>query len=107
MKQDKMKENLIIFAKLFLVMGILWACEILSQLVDNSMFSLFFGILNISRGSFMFIIFILKTSVINGLKKLVQSKSNQDPIASEYSSRWGRSKKNRRKTETSLCVTEL
>ena len=101
-----MKENLLIFTKLFLVMGILWAFEIVSHYIDSRMFSLVFGILNISRGSFMFIIFILKTSVLQGLKKLFQFKPNQYPMVSDYTSLW-RSRNKRGKTSTTSCVAEF
>ena len=93
----KMKENVLIFTKLFLVMGILWGFEILSFHVHSHLFTLIFGILNISRGSFMFIIFILKSSVFSGLKKLVHPQPNPEDMLT-YSRGM--------KTETSVCDTE-
>eukprot|EP00092_Neocalanus_flemingeri_P104693 GFUD01134129.1.p1 GENE.GFUD01134129.1~~GFUD01134129.1.p1 ORF type:complete len:251 (-),score=56.59 GFUD01134129.1:105-758(-) len=103
-KKNKMRENLTIFTKMFLVMGNLWVFELVSHHVDSHLFSFVFGILNLSRGSFMFIIFILKTSVLNPLKKLFESKQNNDSLMSEYSS-CQRSKTS--KTEISFCDTEL
>ena len=105
-KFNKLKENISVFTKLFLVMGILWVFEILSLHVHNPLFSLVFGILNISRGSFMFIIFILKTSVLNGLNKLFQSKPIPEENISHNSSRW-RSRARGRTYEASVCDTEL
>ena len=105
-KFNKLKENISVFTKLFLVMGILWVFEILSLHVHNPLFSLVFGILNISRGSFMFIIFILKTSVLNGLKKLFQSKPIPEENISHNTSRW-RSRARGRLYEASVCDTEL
>ena len=105
-KKNRMKENLSIFTKLFLVMGILWGFEIMSLHINSPIFSLIFGILNISRGSIMFIIFILKTSVLNGLKKVFQAKPNPDEDMLSYnSSRW-RSRARSKNTETSACDTE-
>ena len=105
-KKNRMKENFSIFTKLFLLMGILWGFKIISLHVNSPIFSLVFGILNISRGSIMFIIFILKTSVLHGLKKVFQAKPNPDEdMLSHNSSRW-RSRVRGKNTETSACDTE-
>ena len=100
-KQNQVKENLKLFPKLFLLMGILWAFEMVSHHVSSRVFSLVFGILNLSRGSFMFIMFILKTSVLKGLKKRFRSKPNQDTLVSDYTRR-RKSTISRKKTETSF-----
>ena len=105
-QSNKMRKNILIFTKLFFVMGILWVFEIVSLQVHNALFSLVFGILNVSRGHFMFIIFILKTSVLNGLKKLFQSNPNCDENLSQNTSQW-RSRAKGRKHEASLLQTEL
>jgi len=102
-KGNKMKDNALIFTKLFLVMGILWGFEIVSLHVHNSSFSLVFGILNISRGSFMFVIFILKSSVFKGLKELFEPISNME----ERTNLQSRSITTCGKTETSLCDTQF
>ena len=98
--ENKMKENILIFTKLFLIMGILWGFEIVSLHVHSSTFSMLFGILNISRGSFMFIIFILKTSVFNDLRKRFENNEKSTFIAT-------RNTVTGMKTETSFCDTEL
>ena len=55
----------------------------------------------------MFIIFILKTSVLHGLKKVFQAKPNPDEDMLSYnSSRW-RSRARGKNTETSACDTEM
>ena len=53
-------DNLVIFTKLFFVVGILLICELLAPVVKNDMFTIIFSVLNLSRGTAMFLVFCVK-----------------------------------------------
>merc|ERR1719186_2553692 len=74
-------EQLVLYTKLFLVMGVLWICETIHYYVhschdDNSSITpteIFFRIIdaiNLLRGFIFFLIFVCKADILKKLRKL-------------------------------------
>lgn len=67
---------MILYGKLFLLMGITWITEIISWAVGGPEYYWYFSdILNLLRAVFIFILFICKKSVYGSLKRKLLGKS--------------------------------
>lgn len=71
---NRVRSRLILNAKLFVIMGLSWAFEVLSWLVGSKVCWLWYltDILNILQGVAICCIFVIKQSVLEKLRKLVK-----------------------------------